>query len=158
MSLGEFCPSTICERPPRPVTGLSGPRVAGHAQGCPLPPGGGYTTPPDPAEALRGSFAKHKTGPESRFAKRRSKTIGLRLAADCSNVVVLRWRSTYCQTPSKYLLRPRVLERLFGVLQEAHDRACTEIRCGVEVGDIFRVAQDHVTKNASNACTGYRTD
>ncbi len=47
----------------------------------------------------------------------------------------------------KYLLRPRVLERLFGVLQEAHDRACTEIRCGVEVGDIFRVAQGHITKN-----------
>ena len=48
----------------------------------------------------RGSFAKHKTGPKSRFARRRSKTIGLQLADDCSNVVVLRWRSTYCQTPS----------------------------------------------------------
>jgi Xaa-Pro dipeptidase len=33
------------------------------------------------------------------------------------------------------------------VLQEAHDRACTEIRPGVEVGHIFRVAQDHITKN-----------
>jgi Xaa-Pro aminopeptidase len=33
------------------------------------------------------------------------------------------------------------------VLQEAHDRACTEIRPGVEVSDIFRVAQDHITKN-----------
>ena len=52
-------------------------------------------------EVLRGSFAKHKTGPESRFARRRSKTIGLRLAADCSKGVVLRWRSTYCQTPSR---------------------------------------------------------
>jgi Xaa-Pro dipeptidase len=38
-------------------------------------------------------------------------------------------------------------ERLFGVLQEAHDRACAEIRPGVEVGEIFRVAQDHITKN-----------
>jgi len=38
-------------------------------------------------------------------------------------------------------------ERLFGVLQEAHDRACAEIRPGVEVGEIFRIAQDHITKN-----------
>ncbi len=38
-------------------------------------------------------------------------------------------------------------ERLFGVLQEAHDRACAEIRPGVEVGRIFRTAQDHITKN-----------
>ena len=37
--------------------------------------------------------------------------------------------------------------RLFGVLQEAHDRACAEIRPGVEVGEIFRIAQDHITKN-----------
>jgi Xaa-Pro aminopeptidase len=33
------------------------------------------------------------------------------------------------------------------VLQEAHDRACAEIRPGVEVGEIFRIAQDHITKN-----------
>lgn len=38
-------------------------------------------------------------------------------------------------------------ERLFGVLQEAHDRACEAIRPGVEVGEIFRIAQDHITKN-----------
>ncbi len=38
-------------------------------------------------------------------------------------------------------------ERLFGVLQEAHDRACAEIRPGVEVGEIFRIAQEHITKN-----------
>lgn len=38
-------------------------------------------------------------------------------------------------------------DRLFGVLQEAHDRACAQIRPGVEIGDIFRVAQDHITKN-----------
>jgi Xaa-Pro aminopeptidase len=38
-------------------------------------------------------------------------------------------------------------ERLFGVLQEAHDRACAEIRPGVEVGEIFRIAQDHITTN-----------
>jgi Xaa-Pro aminopeptidase len=38
-------------------------------------------------------------------------------------------------------------ERLFGVLQEAHDRACEEIRPGVEVGEIFRIAQDHITAN-----------
>ena len=38
-------------------------------------------------------------------------------------------------------------ERLFGVLQEAHDRACAAIRPGVEVGEIFRIAQDHITGN-----------
>ena len=38
-------------------------------------------------------------------------------------------------------------DRLFGVLQEAHNRACAEIRPGVEVGEIFRIAQDHITKN-----------
>ncbi len=38
-------------------------------------------------------------------------------------------------------------ERLFGVLQEAHDRACAAIRPGVEVGEIFRIAQDHITTN-----------
>ena len=38
-------------------------------------------------------------------------------------------------------------DRLFGVLQEAHDRACAEIRPGVPVAEIFRVAQDHITKN-----------
>ncbi len=38
-------------------------------------------------------------------------------------------------------------ERLFGVLQEAHDRACEAIRPGVEVGEIFRIAQDHITRN-----------
>lgn len=38
-------------------------------------------------------------------------------------------------------------ERLFGVLQEAHDRACEAIRPGVEVGEIFRIAQDHITGN-----------
>ena len=38
-------------------------------------------------------------------------------------------------------------ERLFGVLQEAHDRACAEIRPGVEVGEIFRIAQDHIMEN-----------
>ena len=37
--------------------------------------------------------------------------------------------------------------RLFGVLQEAHDRACAETRPGVEVGHIFRTAQDHITNN-----------
>ena len=37
--------------------------------------------------------------------------------------------------------------RLFGVLQEAHDRACEAIRPGVEVGEIFRIAQDHITTN-----------
>jgi Xaa-Pro aminopeptidase len=37
--------------------------------------------------------------------------------------------------------------RLFGVLQEAHDRACAEIRPGVEVGEIFRIAQNHITRN-----------
>jgi Xaa-Pro aminopeptidase len=37
--------------------------------------------------------------------------------------------------------------RLFGILQEAHDRACAAIRPGVEVGEIFRVAQDHITTN-----------
>jgi Xaa-Pro dipeptidase len=38
-------------------------------------------------------------------------------------------------------------ERLFGVLQEAHDRACEAIRPGVEVGGIFRIAQGHITTN-----------
>lgn len=38
-------------------------------------------------------------------------------------------------------------ERLFGVLQEAHDRTCAEIRPGIEIGEIFRVAQDHITRN-----------
>jgi Xaa-Pro aminopeptidase len=38
-------------------------------------------------------------------------------------------------------------ERLFRVLQEAHDRACAEIRPGVEVGEIFRIAQNHITSN-----------
>jgi Xaa-Pro dipeptidase len=38
-------------------------------------------------------------------------------------------------------------DRLFGVLQEAHDRACAEVRPGVEIGEIFRTAQDHITKN-----------
>ena len=38
-------------------------------------------------------------------------------------------------------------EKLFGVLQEAHDRACAEIRPGVEVAEIFRTAQNHITKN-----------
>lgn len=38
-------------------------------------------------------------------------------------------------------------KRLFGVLQEAHDRACAAIRPGVEVGEIFRIAQDHITTN-----------
>jgi len=38
-------------------------------------------------------------------------------------------------------------ERLFSVLQEAHDRACGAIRPGVEVGEIFRIAQDHITKS-----------
>ncbi len=38
-------------------------------------------------------------------------------------------------------------ERLFGVLQEAHDRACAAIRPGVAVGEIFRIAQDHITTN-----------
>jgi len=37
--------------------------------------------------------------------------------------------------------------RLFGVLQEAHDRACKAIRPGVEVGEIFRIAQNHITGN-----------
>src|SRR5215210_4981594 len=37
--------------------------------------------------------------------------------------------------------------RLFGVLQEAHDRACEAIRPGVEVGEIFRIAQNHITGN-----------
>ena len=37
--------------------------------------------------------------------------------------------------------------RLFGVLQEAHDMACDRIRPGVEIGEIFRTAQDHITKN-----------
>jgi Xaa-Pro dipeptidase len=38
-------------------------------------------------------------------------------------------------------------DRLFGVLQEAHNGACDEIRPGVEIGEIFRTAQDHITKN-----------
>jgi Xaa-Pro dipeptidase len=38
-------------------------------------------------------------------------------------------------------------ERLFDVLQEAHDRACAEIRPGVEICEIFRIAQNHITKN-----------
>lgn len=38
-------------------------------------------------------------------------------------------------------------EQLFGVLQEAHDKACAEIRPGIEVGEIFRIAQDHITNN-----------
>jgi hypothetical protein len=33
------------------------------------------------------------------------------------------------------------------VLQEAHDRGCTEIHPCVEVGDIFRVAQNYITMN-----------
>jgi Xaa-Pro aminopeptidase len=37
--------------------------------------------------------------------------------------------------------------RLFGVLQEAHDRACEAIRPGVDVGEIFRIAQGHITAN-----------
>jgi Xaa-Pro dipeptidase len=36
---------------------------------------------------------------------------------------------------------------LFGVLQEAHDRACEAIRPGVEIGEVFRIAQNHITKN-----------
>ncbi|HEV8044227.1 MAG TPA: Xaa-Pro peptidase family protein [Rubrobacter sp.] len=44
--------------------------------------------------------------------------------------------------------RPKpAAERLFGVLQEAHDRACAEIRPGIEIGEIFRIAQDHITRN-----------
>lgn len=44
--------------------------------------------------------------------------------------------------------RPRpAAERLFGVLQEAHDRACAAVRPGVEVGEVFRTAQDHITRN-----------
>jgi Xaa-Pro dipeptidase len=38
-------------------------------------------------------------------------------------------------------------ERLFGVLQEAHDRACDAVRPGVEIGEVFRIAQDHITRN-----------
>jgi Xaa-Pro dipeptidase len=38
-------------------------------------------------------------------------------------------------------------ERLFGVLQEAHDRACEAVRPGVEIGEVFRIAQDHITRN-----------
>lgn len=38
-------------------------------------------------------------------------------------------------------------ERLFGVLEEAHNRACEAIRPGVEVGEIFRIAQGHITSN-----------
>ncbi len=38
-------------------------------------------------------------------------------------------------------------ERLFRVLQEAHDRACEAIRPGVEVAEIFRIAQGHITKS-----------
>jgi Xaa-Pro dipeptidase len=38
-------------------------------------------------------------------------------------------------------------QRLFGVLQEAHDRSCDAIRPGVEVGEIFRIAQDYITRN-----------
>jgi Xaa-Pro dipeptidase len=38
-------------------------------------------------------------------------------------------------------------DHLFGVLQEAHDSACAQIRPGVEVGEIFRIAQDCITKN-----------
>jgi Xaa-Pro dipeptidase len=38
-------------------------------------------------------------------------------------------------------------DRLFGVLQEAHDRACDRIRPGVEIGEIFWTAQNHITKN-----------
>jgi Xaa-Pro dipeptidase len=38
-------------------------------------------------------------------------------------------------------------DRLFGVLQEAHDSACAQIRPGVEIAEIFRAAQDHITKN-----------
>jgi Xaa-Pro aminopeptidase len=38
-------------------------------------------------------------------------------------------------------------DRLFGVLQEAHNGACDGIRPGVEIGEIFRTAQDHITKN-----------
>jgi Xaa-Pro dipeptidase len=37
-------------------------------------------------------------------------------------------------------------ERLFEVLQEAHDRACDAVRPGVEIGEVFRIAQDHITK------------
>jgi Xaa-Pro dipeptidase len=44
--------------------------------------------------------------------------------------------------------RPKpAAERLFSALQEAHDRACAEIRPGIEVGEIFRTAQDHITQN-----------
>jgi Xaa-Pro aminopeptidase len=44
--------------------------------------------------------------------------------------------------------RPKpAAERLFDVLQEAHDRACDAVRPGVEIGEVFRIAQDHITKN-----------
>ena len=44
--------------------------------------------------------------------------------------------------------RPKpAAERLFEVLQEAHDRACNAVRPGVEIGEVFRAAQDHITKN-----------
>lgn len=44
--------------------------------------------------------------------------------------------------------RPKpAAERLFDVLQEAHDRACEAIKPGVEVGEIFRIAQNHITRN-----------
>ena len=46
-------------------------------------------------------FCKAQTGPKSRSTRRRSKAFGFDVAADCSKVVVLRWRSTYYQTPSK---------------------------------------------------------
>ncbi|MBA2784260.1 MAG: aminopeptidase P family protein, partial [Rubrobacteraceae bacterium] len=48
-------------------------------------------------------------------------------------------------------------ERLFGVLQEAHDRACEAIRPGVEVGEIFRIAQGHISRTATHASAGATT-
>ena len=44
--------------------------------------------------------------------------------------------------------RPKpAADRLFGVLQEAHDKACDAIKPGLEIGEVFRIAQDHITKN-----------
>src|SRR5829696_2758438 len=49
-------------------------------------------------------FCRVQTGPKSRSARRRSKAFGLDVAADCSRVAVLRWRSTYYQTPSREII------------------------------------------------------
>src|SRR3712207_3397735 len=64
---------------------------------------------------------------------------------DCGTTVVC-YRG-HCGRTFVYRRVKPAAERLFGVLQEAHYRACAEIRPRVQIGEIFRIAQDHITES-----------